>query len=1409
MNRACAVRLLGAAVMAFAASVGAAADQQANDRVTYLVALNDPPLAAHASARAQIPGATPQQQKHAVRSALASSDSGDYLRRLDAARTNVLGLAAQRFGRSLTPRQVYRYAANGMALALSADEAQRIAGLPGVAAVRRERILHLHTDAGPQWIGADTLWNGGVGGIAATKGEGVVIGVIDTGINSAHPSFAATGGDGHTTTNPRGHFYGLCASGQAQCNAKLIGIYDFTSEGTFGADSVGHGSHTSGIAAGNAIADSLQGYTVALPRNVSGVAPHANLIMYKGCNAQPIDASSDGTCAESALVAAIDQATADQVDVINYSIGGPGYDPYLLLSDPTTDAYAMFHARSTGVVIAVSAGNDGPGPNSVDEPGNAPWVIAAANASHNRRFVNAIGGFVNGAPNPPGTLTGQGYTAGYGPAAIVYAGNFGNALCGTGATEGVTPTGASNPFPPGTFHGEIVICDRGTYARVEKGYNVKAAGAGGYILANTASDGESIISDNHFLPAVHLGYADGLALKNWVNAPNPLGAPSIGTIAGVSAVLSASFGDILDASSSRGPYGFGGGVLKPDLTAPGDNILSSAQTGNGLALLSGTSMASPHIAGAAALVLAVHPDWSPAQVESALIGTALAGVRMQDGTTAASPLDAGAGRVQPAAAVRAGLYLPLSAADFFAGSGSQANPTAHGDLSKLNRAGIESENCFQHCSFTRTVADLSGGGTWQATSTATPGAVVTVTPNQFTLGAGASQTLNITIDVSDPHLPGRWVDGRIVLHKSGGGQSATDIALTAAVYATPGAPPPFQTIAADAPGGSATIALGGLVALPQATFTTTSLAPATATQFTLPPDPNAANLYAKFPGTGKQFVLFPNVYSVGVDTASYGRVFIVEVTASNAPQTNLYAGIDSNGNGQPDSSEQACSSSTSNGSQTVARCVVDLRDAGPVNIWALVDVPQGTAGVNYSITLGSGIPAVDVVLPTGVVAQQLRAVGPGHVPVAAGFPLRVFWGRSSADDGTLPLGSGTYYGAVMIDGVPGQEPGSLGLSGVVPLSITRSGSDDVADVLEPDAVRQFELPGPQPALRHLFVDVPPGASVLAFDTALTTAARSGVTFAAVRADFPPASPSPDIAAAPAGTPVSTWTLDAVTQSKSVAIPATPGRWYLTVQYANSLPTNISVAARLTYGASAPALSPGNYFNPQRSGHGIFLSRGGGQQVVDWYTFLEDGTPAWYLAQNAAPAPGAGTWTATLYRVTWDGSAGTPTAVGDVTLTATSADHAMFSWHLFGTTGSEPFELIAASSCVNANGNVNLNGEWFPPAQAGYGFDALVIPSQQFDAFYMYDDTGNPRWVVGAQSPFADPGAIAMLQSTGFCPTCAYRALTTQAAGNLDVNYTNGAAGLLTTAITLNAPLSGTWSINQPIARLTGTATCGP
>jgi len=1362
---------------------------------TYIVRLRDAPLVEHAREHAQERGAIRLLgEKAAVRRELESADSSEYLHRLDATRTELLGTGSAILGRNLQPRHVFRHAANGVALTLTDAEAAVLATLPGVVAIHRERRQRLLTDAGPQWIGADQLWSGQVSGIAATKGEGVVIGIIDTGINPTHPSFAPQGADGYAISNPRGHFYGLCTIGAATCNNKLIGIYDFTDEGTHGVDSVGHGSHVAGIAAGDAITDALQGHTVALQRQVSGMAPHANLIMYKACVNKDA-ANPDGGCPESDLVAALDQAIADGVDVINYSIGGDAVDPYALLDEGGNDAASMFQARAAGIVVVVAAGNDGPGPHSVDEPGNVPWVISVANASHNRRFANALGDFSTANPLP--TLNGQGYTAGYGPANIVYAGNYGNALCGIGDSEGTEPTGASNPFAANTFHGEIVVCDRGTYARVEKGYNVLHAGAGGFVLVNTEAEGEAIVSDDHFLPAVHLGNADGFQLKIWLGG----GSSLTGKIAGVSAAIDNSFGDILEASSSRGPTGFG--VLKPDLTAPGTNILSAARTGSGEALLTGTSMASPHVAGAAALVIAAHPNWSPAQVESALIGTALGGSVRTESLSAASPLGAGAGRAQPASATKAGLYLPLSTADI-----SAQNPRHGGNPQNLNRAGIESEACLGQCSFTRTVADMSGGGTWQASVTANDGAHVSVTPNQFTLAPGASQALHIAIDVTDPHLPGSWISGRIVLHKSTGGQSASDLALPLAVYASPGTTPAFQEFTTNKPFFDTTLNLSGLVALPQAQFELAGLMSATVSQMSLGVDSKPNDLYSTFPGTGKDFVTFPILTPSGFDAPPpprpQGRVFIVEIAASTSTLAKLYAGIDSNGNGQPDFAEQACVA------QGVgARCIVDLRDqpAGG-HVWALVDIPSGSAGATYSVRLSSGLPDTRPEYLNQASIVHYGVAGPGHVPAGAGFPLRMTVGSPSR------LGTGRYYGAVMIDAVP-ISGGMAGHAGVVPFALTRtSGGDDPADPLYPGAERLYTLDGGD-VLQHVFVDVDADTTALDISVAqVEPHPVDAVSFYAARADFPAASTSPVVAAAPpANAAAKQWAIGGSQNINSFTLPVSAGRWYIGIHDTDNVGGWLSLSvSRANQGGTMAPPAPGAFFNPERSGHGIFISQAVGQQVVYWYTYEEGGTPTWYAAQGPAPAAGSATWSAPLFSVNWDGSqVNSYSVLGDMILTPIDADNLVFSWHLHGDAGSERFTRLGPTApCVSlGSAQANLDGQWFAPTQSGYGMDVLALPGFQQDTFYLYDALGMPSWLAGSTNTTAGSNTLAMYQLSGFCPTCNWVAPQTTPVGTLTASFTSGTQGHYTTQINLAPPLAGSWNIDQPTQRLTGSPICVP
>jgi hypothetical protein len=281
------------------------------------------------------------------------------------------------------------------------------------------------------------------------------------------------------------------------------------------------------------------------------------------------------------------------------------------------------------------------------------------------------------------------------------------------------------------------------------------------------------------------------------------------------------------------------------------------------------------------------------------------------------------------------------------------------------------------------------------------------------------------------------------------------------------------------------------------------------------------------------------------------------------------------------------------------------------------------------------------------------------------------------------------------------------------------------------------------------------------------------------------------------------------------VPVNAGRWYLVAANASTSSADVALTLKTNPIQSVAPVVAGAYYNPQRSGHGTFMNQAAGQQAMYWYTYLEDGTPVWYVAQAAAPIAGSGAWTAPLGRVNWNGSAvGQVVIVGDATLTPVDANGHMFSWHLFGQTGSEHFVLLGANQCVAFNGaQADFTGQWYAPTQSGYGMDVLGIPdnpagaSFQFDAFYFYDALGQPRWAAGSSSPFQPQSQLTLNQISGFCPLCAALPTTPRPIGTLNLNFTSAMQGSYSTNLNLLSPLSGSWNINQPIVRLTGSPTC--
>jgi uncharacterized repeat protein (TIGR01451 family) len=730
-----------------------AADGEAislTEPANYIVQLDAPPVASYKGGIAGLAATNPATLGT---NKLTNSDATQaYVSYLQDVQTAFLNEVNSTLSRDVDVVFTYQHAFNGVAVKVTPLEAERIAKLDGVRMVVRETIEEILTDVGPAWIGAPGIWDGSEAPAGlSTMGEGVVVAILDTGINSLHPSFADVGEDGYDHTNPLGAgiYLGVCDPANPDyqagfvCNDKLIGVHDFIdgvgNDPDSPEDGDGHGSHTASTVAGNVVTATLYAPTASISDTISGVAPHANIIAYDVCLNGP--ASAGGGCSGAALLAAVNQVVVDTavlpngIAAINYSISG-GSNPY---ADPVELAFLA--ATDAGVFVSASAGNEGPGPSTVAHV--SPWVATIAASTHNRSIMNNVTSLTSDGGGLS-DISGVGFTAGYGPAPLLYAGDFGDALC-------------LNPFPGGTFSGEIVVCDRGTNARVDKGSNVLAGGAGGMILAD---DGNGPVSDAHFLPATHISQADGTALKTWMAA----NTNAVGTITGAILDYDPSNGDIMAGFSSRGPVGIFD-VLKPDVTAPGVSIWAAVNDdGSGpddYGFLSGTSMSSPHNAGAATLMAALYPTWTPHQIKSAMMLSAdNVDNFKEDGTTPVDPFDVGAGRIQVNWASSVGFVLDETTENF-----ENADPALNNGseslLRDLNVASLSNNSCVGSCTWTRTVQSvLSSSATYTATVSAPAGVVISVDPPTFTLAAGGTQVLEISADVSGATV-GDWAFGSV------------------------------------------------------------------------------------------------------------------------------------------------------------------------------------------------------------------------------------------------------------------------------------------------------------------------------------------------------------------------------------------------------------------------------------------------------------------------------------------------------------------------------------------------------------------------------------------------------------------------------------------------------------------------
>ena len=752
-------------------------------RGIYIVMFREPAVAAYRGGVAGLAAAPMRAGSGgAKRPDMRSAQARGYARYLQARQAQAERGIAQAIGRRPHVSQRFQHAINGVVAELGAAEAERVRALPDVLLVDEYREYPLDTDTGPALIGAPAVWDGtATGGGSGQQGEGIVFGILDSGVNFGSPSFDAVDPvDGHVHANPlgAGNYLGSCTAGgidEGRCNDKLIGGYDFVcaapantcgaanirEEPGFG-DSNGHGSHVASTAAGNRRDVEVLGNT----RRISGVAPRANIVAFDICYTNT--ATGQGLCPNVSAVAAVDQAIADGVvDVINYSIGG-GASPW---SEAVSQAF--LNAVEAGIYIAASAGNSGPAANTLGHV--EPWVSSTASAHHGRGdFVVVLQ--VTGLQPVPEALAAIEMNPGSNGVSQEAAIPAGTPLRVSPGIDSADDACAA--YPPDSFAGAIAVVRRGGCSFTIKVDNAAAAGAVAVVIANNAAGGIIPSVPGTTVPAFGILQADGDALRDFAAANEAVSA-------GIPypAIMLTNQPDVLAASSSRGPAG-SFDLLKPDVTAPGVRVLAAVAgttiTGfeEAVALYNGTSMASPHQAGSAGLVRQVRPGWTPPEIKSALAMTADRTVLLEDGATPADPHAAGSGRIRVDRAVAAGLVLHETSANYLA-----ANPATGGDPATLNQPNMIRRNCVPQCVFVRTFRNTRAVA--QGYRAQVEGLPARVTPANVKVPAGGTVAVRVVVDGRALPADGRWNFGQLVLTPVAGRAAPPTLHLPIAVVVPP------------------------------------------------------------------------------------------------------------------------------------------------------------------------------------------------------------------------------------------------------------------------------------------------------------------------------------------------------------------------------------------------------------------------------------------------------------------------------------------------------------------------------------------------------------------------------------------------------------------------------------------------
>ncbi len=673
----------------------------------------------------------------------------------------------------------YRYGLNGFAARMTASQAQKLEHLPEVLNVWEDEVRPMATRFSPSFLGLFDPEDG-LRSVEGLDGDGIVIAVIDSGITPEHPALLATreadrpracrSSWGETTLlgrwlcrryrrapdvlvfdEPEG-WNGACIAGErfatTDCNNKLIGARWFIDgaletgpihEGEIRSprDADGHGTHTATTAAGNRTSASIFGTLIG---DIEGIAPKARVAAYKACWLRP--GATRASCNTSDLANAIDAAVADGVDIISYSVGSS------LARTTAPDDIALLAAAKAGVLAVVAAGNEGPNLGTIGSPAGGPWVITAAASSRDGES-NEEAMEITAPPGIAGRYAVR--EAIFTPpledvdpieSSLVLVDDDDTSL-ESGAT-GSAADACQALVNGDEVSGKIAFIQR-TGCRFDTMVkNAADAGAVAALIYNIAGDpivmhGDSGLSD---IPALMIGQADANLILAEFDAGNE-----------VTAILQKGFlltstdtGNRMGTFSARGPAPIPD-ILKPDVTAPGINILAGfspdsaySTPGQNFAYLSGTSMATPHVAGVAALLRQAHPDWSPAAIKSSLMTTARQDVASSTGVGSANPFDFGSGHIVPNSALNPGLVYDITNDEFDTYFADMVNEARNLNLPSITMSALASSQTV-----TRRVTNVSDeAGAYTVEISAPPGMRVDVAPSSISLSPGESVSFDVT-----------------------------------------------------------------------------------------------------------------------------------------------------------------------------------------------------------------------------------------------------------------------------------------------------------------------------------------------------------------------------------------------------------------------------------------------------------------------------------------------------------------------------------------------------------------------------------------------------------------------------------------------------------------------------------------